>query len=173
MIGNNIKYTSHYASPLGPIIMASDGEALCGLWFDGQKHIPDKVLNDTKKKPDIPIFHDTRRWLDIYFSGNAPDFTPHVRLNASEFRMRVWQILLTIPYAQTTTYGHIASIIAQERAIRSVSAQAVGNAVGHNPVSIIIPCHRVLGAHNSLTGYAAGIDKKIELLKLENPAFQL
>lgn len=163
-----IQQKAHYQSPIGPLTMASDGNALVGLWFDGQLHFPITQLENCKENHNLHIFQETRRWLDMYFSGKTPDFTPEINIYATEFRKRVWEILLTIPYAQTTTYGNIADIIAKERGITSMSAQAVGNAVGHNPISIIIPCHRVLGSNKSLTGYAAGIDKKIFLLHLEN-----
>ena len=160
-------YTSHYDSPLGGITMASDGEALVGLWFDGQRHFAETLSEKATEYPDLPIFAQTRRWLDIYFSGRKPDFTPALRMCGTPFRRRVWEILLTIPYGKTLTYGEIAKLIACGTGTKSMSAQAVGGAVGHNPVSIIVPCHRVLGANGSLTGYAAGIDKKMRLLQLE------
>lgn len=160
-------YISHYDSPLGGITMASDGEALVGLWFDGQRHFAETLSEKATEYPDLPIFAQTRRWLDIYFSGRKPDFTPALRMCGTPFRRRVWEILLTIPYGKTLTYGEIAGLIACGTGTKSMSAQAVGGAVGHNPVSIIVPCHRVLGANGSLTGYAAGIDKKMRLLQLE------
>ena len=109
----------------------------------------------------------TRRWLDLYFSGREPGFTPALNPAGSAFRRAVWEILLKIPYGKTTTYGQIAREIAAARGLAKMSAQAVGGAVGHNEISIIIPCHRVIGAHGSLTGYASGIDRKIKLLQLE------
>ena len=161
-------YTAHYESPLGDITMASDGTALVGLWLDGQKYFADVLLDkEHKERTELPIFDETRRWLDIYFSGHVPDFTPPLKLTTNDFRKRVCQILLEIPYGKTMTYGEIAHHIAAERGQQSMSAQAVGGAVGHNPISIIIPCHRVIGADGSLTGYAGGIDKKIYLLRLE------
>ena len=160
-------YTAHYESPLGDIMMASDGTALVGLWLDGQKYFADVLLDkDHEERTELPIFDETRRWLDIYFSGQVPDFTPPLKLTTNDFRKRVCQILLEIPYGKTMTYGEIARRIAAERG-QSMSAQAVGGAVGHNPISIIIPCHSVIGADGSLTGYAGGIDKKIYLLQLE------
>lgn len=157
-----MRFTSTYASPLGGITLASDGEALTGLWFDGQKYFA-RGLSDGSEQRELPIFERTKQWLDLYFSGRTPDFTPPLRFDGeSPFRKRVWQILLTIPYGSTTTYGRIA-----RETGKNVSAQAVGGAVGHNPVSIIIPCHRVVGANGSLTGYAGGVDKKIRLLQLE------
>lgn len=147
--------------------MASDREALVGLWFDGQRHFAETLSEKATEYPDLLIFAQTRRWLDIYFSGRKPDFTPALRMCGTPFRRRVWEILLTIPYGKTLTYGEIAELIACKTGTKRMSAQAVGGAVGHNPVSIIVPCHRVLGAGGSLTGYAAGIDKKMRLLQLE------
>lgn len=159
-------YVSYYKSPIGNITMASDGESLCGLWFYGQKYFASTVKGETEDKT-LPVFEQTKKWLDIYFSGNEPDFTPKLSLNGSEFRMAVWDILLTIPYGSVMTYGEIAKILAKQSGIAKMSAQAVGGAVGHNPISIIVPCHRVVGTNGSLTGYAGGIDKKISLLKIE------
>lgn len=160
-------YIFHYDSSLGGITLASDGEALVGLWFDGQRHFAETLSEKATDYPDLPIFTQTCRWLDIYFSGRKPDFTPALRMRGTPFRCRVWEILLTIPYGKTLTYGEIAGLIACKTGTKRMSAQAVGGAVGHNPVSIIVPCHRVLGANGSLTGYAAGIDKKMRLLQLE------
>ncbi len=159
-------YTYHYYSPLGGITMASDGTALTGLWFDGQKYFAGTVSEEHIEK-SLPIFEDASKWLDIYFGGKGPDFMPPVAFETTPFRKVVWDILVTIPYGKTMTYGEIADIIAGQKGIDKMSAQAVGGAVGHNPVSIIIPCHRVVGTGGSLTGYAGGIDKKIQLLKLE------
>ena len=160
-------YTTHYQSPLGGITLASDGEALVGLWFDGQKYFADALGTRHEERDDLPVFDNTRRWLDTYFSGKAPDFTPKLSMRASDFRKRVWEILLTIPFGHTMTYGDIARLIAHERGIPTMSTQAVGGAVGHNPIPIIIPCHRVVGKNGKLTGYAAGIDIKEKLLNLE------
>ena len=159
-------YTFHYKSPLGSITLASNGESLTGLWFDGQKYFPHKLISESTVA-ELPIFTQTCNWLDIYFSGNIPDFTPPISLNTTPFRKAVYDILLTIPYGQTMTYGEIANIIAKQNGVERMSAQAVGCAVGRNPISIIIQCHRVVGADGSLTGYAGGLNKKIELLKLE------
>ena len=159
-------YTYHYTSPLGSITLASDGKSLTGLWFDGQKYFPYKLISESIET-ELPIFTQTCNWLDIYFSGRNPDFIPPISLNTTPFRKAVYDILLTIPYGHTMTYGEIANIIAKQKGVERMSAQAVGGAVGHNPVSIIIPCHRVVGADGSLTGYAGGLNKKIELLKLE------
>ena len=163
---NFMNYIWNYDSPLGGITLASDGEALVGLWFDGQKYFAD-TLEDEHEEKSLPIFDETCRWLDIYFSGTAPDFTPPLKMPASPFRKRVLEILLTIPFGDTMTYGEIASIIAREKGQKQMSAQAVGGAVRHNPVALIIPCHRVVGASGNLIGYAAGTDKKRRLLNME------
>lgn len=144
-------YTWHYDSPLGGITMASDGKALTGLWFDGQKHFAETLLPEHQERL-LPVFGDACRWLDLYLSGVVPDFTPALSLRCSPFRKRVCEIMLTIPYGQTMTYGEIAARIAEERGLPSMSAQAVGGAVGHNPISLIIPCHRVLGSGRSHPG---------------------
>lgn len=162
-----MNYIFHYTSPLGGLTLASDGEALTGLWFDGQKYFA-QTLDKENTESELPIFEQTIKWLDIYFSGKAPDFTPPLNLQTTEFCKSVCKIMLTIPYGQTMTYGEIAGIIAKQKNLKRMSAQAVGGAVGRNPISIIIPCHRVIGANGSLTGYAGGLDKKIKLLKLEN-----
>ncbi len=159
-------YTHHYYSPLGGITLASDGEAIVGLWFDGQKYYADTLDNEHMEKA-LPVFKETDRWLDIYFSGKQPDFTPKLNMRGTAFRKAVWNILLTIPYGQTMTYGQIAEIVAKQMGFDRMSAQAVGGAVGHNPVSLIIPCHRVVGSSGNLTGYAGGINKKIRLLQME------
>ena len=160
-------YTHHYISPLGGITMASDGKYLTGLWFDGQKYFAD-TLNAQHEEKNLDVFRQTDLWLDIYFSGKEPDFTPPLRMRGSEFRREVWQILLTIPFGKTTTYGEIAKILADRRGTNTMSAQAVGGAVGHNPISLIIPCHRVIGTNGALTGYAGGLDKKAWLLDMES-----
>ena len=159
-----MKYIKKYASPIGDLLLISDGEGLCGLYFVGEKYL-DKNLKAHEK--DLKIFKDTFNWLDLYFKGQEPPFIPKLNLIGSDFRKSVWEILLTIPYGQTTSYKNIAHIIAEKRSMDKMSPQAVGGAVGHNPISIIVPCHRVVGANGNLTGYAAGLDKKIALLKLE------
>ena len=154
-------YTAHYSSPIGDITMASDGKAIVGLWFDGQKYFADTLDVDHEERPDLPIFVETRRWLDHYFSGKVPDFTPPLAMRGSDFRKRVWQTLLEIPFGHTMTYGDIALRLGCR------SAQAIGGAVGHNSISLIIPCHRVVGTGGSLTGYAGGLDRKAWLLEME------
>ena len=161
-----MEYIHHYMSPLGGITIASDGEALTGLWFDGQKYFEANLPEEHEEKR-LEIFDITDKWLDIYFSGKEPDFTPPLSMKTTEFRKKVWKILLTIPYGKTMTYGEIAEKIAKDSGKAKMSAQAVGGAVGHNSISLIIPCHRVVGTNGSLTGYAGGIEKKKKLLELE------
>ena len=163
-------YIDRYHSPLGDITLASNGEALTGLWFEGQKYFGD-TLSSQQEEKELPVFEETKRWLDIYFQGKTPDFTPPLLLETTPFRRAVGEIMLSIPYGQTMTYGEIAERIATQRGIPKMSAQAVGGAVGHNSISNIIPCHRVVGTNGSLTGYAGGIDKKIKLLTLEKGEF--
>ena len=159
-------YTCHYPSPLGGMTMTGEGETLTGLWFDGQKG-QNRIISAEYPERDLPVFDQTCRWLDVYFSGEAPDFTPALTLKSTAFRKAVWELLLTIPYGRTMTYGQIADRIAVQTGIQRMSAQAVGGAVGHNPIALIIPCHRVIGAGGNLTGYAAGMDKKTALLQME------
>ena len=200
-------YTSRYLSPLGYLTMASDGESLIGLWFEGQKYFASTLGSQYRKCEDLSVFVETKRWLDSYFSGQVPDFTPKLMLRATPFRQAVWEILLTIPYGKTMTYGEIAkqyvetchgaslqgvmlqgaslqsaplqgatshdallhgaSLKGMSQPTKSMSAQAVGGAVGRNPISLIIPCHRVIGANDSLTGYAGGLERKKYLLDME------
>ena len=167
---NKIIYITYYDSILGKLTIACDGENIIGLWIEGQKYFADTIKNENIiKKDDISIFIKTKEWLDRYFRGERPDIK-ELKLSpkGSEFRQNVWKILCRIPYGQTITYGKIAKEIAKLMNKNSMSAQAIGNAVGHNPISIIIPCHRVVGTNGGLTGYAGGIDKKRELLELEN-----
>lgn len=159
-------YTCHYESPLGGFLLAADGIGLTGLWFDGEKYL-NKQLPTEHTEQETPILAETKRWLDIYFTGTEPDVFPPLHPDGSAFQQEVWEILLQIPYGKTTTYGKIARQLAGKRGIKRMSAQAVGGAVGHNRISILIPCHRVVGANGSLTGYAGGMNKKIKLLELE------
>ena len=162
-----MEYIWHYDSPLGGMTMAGDGQALTGLWFDRQRYFGLSFNRQqnvvTPPIVNLPVFEAACRWLDVYFAGGVPAFTPPLALHGTPFREDVWEILLTIPYGQTLSYGEIAARLAAPR----MSAQAVGGAVGHNPVAIIVPCHRVIGADGSLTGYAAGLDRKRRLLQLE------
>ena len=161
-----MEYFTRYGSPLGEITLTGDGTALTGLWLPGQNQHPD-IPERQAAGNDFPGFADTVRWLDLYFAGKDPGFVPAIRLNTTPFRKEVCGLLLRIPYGRTTTYGEIARRIAKDRGILRMSAQAVGGAVGHNPVSVIIPCHRVLGANGELTGYAGGIGYKVKLLETE------
>lgn len=158
-------FTANYDSPLGGITLASDGQALTGLWLDGQKHFGSTLEIASSTTSELPVLDETRRWLDIYFSGRKPDFTPPLQLLGTAFQQRVWKSLLAIPYGQTVTYGELASRLGCR------SAQAIGGAVGRNPIAIIVPCHRVVGAGGALTGYAGGIDRKRALLQLESHNF--
>lgn len=167
-----MEFTAPYTSPLGAMTLASDGERLTGLWFDRQKHFALMLDAVHEPRPDLQVLVDTRRWLDIYFAGQEPDFTPPFRLKVTPFRAAVCRMLLSIPYGETTTYGALAQRFAQENGLSHFSAQAVAGAVAHNPISLIIPCHRVIGADGSLTGYAAGLGIKEQLLQLEANGIQ-
>lgn len=164
-----MEYKCFYEAAIGRIILTSDGENLTGLWFTTTRFRDRGEIEKEQFDETLPIFHMTYKWLDAYFKGQNPkiDNIP-IRLSGSAFCLRVWEILKTIPYGQTRTYGEIAKQIAAEQGKAKMSAQAVGFAVGHNPISIIIPCHRVVGAKGNLTGYGGGLDKKIQLLSLEN-----
>ena len=159
-------YTWHFDSPLGGITLAGNGDALTGLWFDGQKHFGAALHGAQEEKP-LPILEEAVKWLELYFSGKNPGFTPKLSISATPFQEAVWEILLTIPFGQVVTYGEIAARLAGKRGLDRMSARAVGGAVGRNPISLIIPCHRVVGSNGSLTGYAGGVDKKRFLLSLE------
>ncbi|MCD8066179.1 MAG: methylated-DNA--[protein]-cysteine S-methyltransferase [Oscillospiraceae bacterium] len=161
-----MQYTCHYASPLGGILLAADEVGLTGLWFEGQKYFA-KLLDKEHEERKTPCLTEAARWLDVYFAGREPDFDVPLHFTGTDFQNEVWGILRTIPYGRTMTYGEIAKQIAERRGLARMSAQAVGGAVGHNEISIIVPCHRVVGTNGSLTGYAGGIDKKIKLLTLE------
>ena len=160
-------YTAHYDAPLGDITLASDGTALIGLWFSVGTQASSPTTGRTQEyaPTELPVFGETCRWLDIYFAGQIPDFTPPLLLRGTAFQQHVWEALLTIPYGQTVTYGELA------RRLGCRSAQAVGGAVGRNSIAIIVPCHRVVGTGGSLIGYAAGLDRKRALLQLESHIF--
>lgn len=166
-----MQYTSHYQSPVGNILLAADEIGLTGLWFEGQKYFA-LYLDKEHEEKELPIFKQTKRWLDVYFSGKEPDFSVPLHFTGTDFQNEVWEILYSIPYGTTMTYGEIAKQIAAKRGLKRMSAQAIGGAVGHNEISIIVPCHRVVGSSGSLTGYAGGIDKKIWLLTLEKVDMQ-
>lgn len=163
---STLEYISRWQSPLGGITLASDGDALTGLWFDGQKYFG-AGLSPNAVEGELPVFRQTRRWLETYFAGRAPDFTPPLGPAGTPFRLSVWTVLGKIPYGKTATYGEVARELARVRGMEHTSARAVGGAVGRNPISIIIPCHRVLGQGGALTGYAGGLDRKAALLALE------
>ena len=160
-------YINHYQSPLGGMTMSSNGEELTGLWFDSSQQNSSSLKGVKREKTNnsSKVFDEAEEWLNIYFTGRAPDFMPNISLDGTEFQKAVWDILLSIPYGEIMTYGEIADQIA--RGIKRMSAQAVGGAVSHNPISLIVPCHRVVGRNGKLTGYAGGIDKKLRLLRLE------
>lgn len=161
-------YTINYESPVGRLNIASDGKNIVGLWIVGQKYFRDTIKGDIQEKPDQPELLAAKEWLNRYFAGSKPEISelPLAPIG-SEFRQEVWSILCEIPYGKVITYGDIAKKMAAKMNKEHMSGQAVGGAVGHNPVSIIIPCHRVVGSNGSLTGFAGGITKKIQLLKHE------
>ena len=154
-----MKYISHYKSPIGDVLLASDGKFLTGLWFYKQKYFA-KNLNNVPKEKDLEIFRLTRKWLDLYFQGIKPTFKIPIKFIGTDFQKRVWNNLLQIPYGQLITYSNMAKNL-------NTSPRAIGTTVGKNPISIIVPCHRVIGRNRKLTGYAGGIDKKEYLLNLE------
>lgn len=162
-------YKTHYHSPIGELVIVSDENSIVGLWIEGQKYFFDVLKEKKVSSNQIDILKKAKEWLDRYFDLKEPDIN-ELPLSpiGGEFRQKVWKILCEIPYGEIMTYGEIAKRIAKEMNKKSMSAQAIGNAVGHNPISIIIPCHRVVGSNGNLTGYAGGIDKKIQLLELEN-----
>ena len=162
-----MKYTCHYPSPLGGVTLASDGTALTGLWFDGQKYFG-QGLDGAPEERELPVFVEAARWLDLYFSGRDPGFTPPLRPAGTPFQLSVWAALSRIPFGGTATYGEIARELGRGEG-RGTSARAVGGAVGRNPISLMIPCHRVVGS-GGLTGYAGGLDRKARLLALEQAA---
>lgn len=164
------RYSQYYQSPLGRMLLISDGGLLTGLYFDRQKYLPCFVPEPQAKT--FQVFEAAKRWLDAYFSGEDPGFTPPLGLEGSPFRRAVWDVLLTIPFGKTITYTQIAERIARQMGIKRVSARAVGNAVAHNPISLIIPCHRVVGHKGSLTGYGGGIERKAWLLVMEGVDMQ-
>ena len=161
-----MNYICHVITPLGGMTLASDGTSLTGLWFDGQKYFGSTLTGPPTEKR-LPVFEEAERWLRDYFSGKMPGALPPLALHGTVFQLAVWEILRTIPYGETVTYGEIAARLAAQQGRQHLSAQAVGNAVGHNPISILIPCHRVIGVNGSLTGYAGGMERKRALLELE------
>jgi methylated-DNA-[protein]-cysteine S-methyltransferase len=164
-------YSTTYRSPVGTLTLACDEKnRLVGLWIDGQKYHGETVTEAMNEHADMPIFRIAKEWLDRYFAGENPGISELALApggSSSRFHQDVWDILCEIPYGRVITYGDIAKKTAAKMGKRSMSGQAVGGAVGHNPISIIIPCHRVVGANGSLTGYAGGIGIKVKLLELE------
>lgn len=161
-----MQYTSRYRSPLGEMLLAADESGMTGLWFAGQKYFA-RHLDKEQVEKEIPLFTTVKQWLDVYFAGREPDFTVPLHFTGTAFQNEVWGILCAIPYGRTTTYGEIAKQLAARRGLPHMSARAVGGAVGHNPISILVPCHRVVGLGGSLTGYAGGLERKRCLLALE------
>ncbi len=163
-----MNYSMTYSSPIGRILLSSDGENITGLWMEGQKYYLENVKEKLAEKPDLKVFQLARKWLDSYFSGERPSISEiPLAPQGGEFRKAIWKMLCEIPYGEYTTYGELAKKMAERVGKTKMSAQAVGGAVGHNPISIIIPCHRVVGTNGSLTGYSGGLGKKIKLLELE------
>jgi methylated-DNA-[protein]-cysteine S-methyltransferase len=161
-------YSTGYLSPVGSIMLASDGDNLVGLWIEGQKYFLDTVVGEVKENSDVPVLRAAKKWLDKYFAGEKPAISAlPLAPNGGSFRRIIWNILCEIPYGTYSTYGEVAKTAAMRMNKKSMSSQAVGGAVAHNPISIIIPCHRVVGTHGSLTGYAGGISKKLRLLEHE------
>ena len=161
-------YTTSYSSPVGQLMLASEGESLIGLWLEGQKYFAASVKDGLEENSGLPIFTVTKKWLDAYFCGLEPAASElPLAPRGSDFRKAVWEILCDIPYGHYITYGEIAKKMAARMNKAGMSSQAVGGAVGHNPISIIIPCHRVVGTNGSLTGYAGGLENKKKLLALE------
>ena len=161
-------YATTCPSPVGALTLGSDGENLIGVWLEGQKYFGGTIGKDLRRQDGLPIFAAARDWLARYFAGEKPQPSElPLRPIGGEFRQQVWRLLCRIPYGQVTTYGALAKELAAQMARDSMSSQAVGGAVGHNPISIIIPCHRLVGADGSLTGYAGGIAAKVKLLEHE------
>lgn len=161
-----MEYINHCTSPIGKILLSSNGTELTGLWFEGQRYFPSYLKEESEEK-NLPLFDVAKKWLDLYFDGKNPTIKVPLKLTGTPFQKEVWNILCDIPYGTTVTYGDIAKELATKRNLPRFSAQAVGGAVGHNNISIIVPCHRVVGANGSLTGYAGGIERKIYLLERE------
>ena len=161
-------YLTNYNSPIGKLTIASDGINIKGLWLENQKYFMKSIKEETQVNDNLKIFIEAKKWLDKYFNGENPNIKElSLSLDGSDFRLDVWKLLSEIPYGKVITYGDISKKLAIIYNKKNMSSQAVGGAVGHNPISILIPCHRVIGSNKSLTGYAGGIDKKIKLLELE------
>lgn len=161
-----MEYTCEYASPIGRLLLSCDSSGLTGVWFEGQRYFA-RTLGTHVDAPEHPILQQACRWLDAYFQNDTPAPLPPLHPRGTEFQRVVWQFLLQIPLGHTTTYGQLSEQVKKHLGKAHMSAQAIGSAVGHNPLSILIPCHRVLGADGSLTGYAGGLERKEALLSLE------
>ncbi len=157
---------TYYHSPLGTLLIAAEEAHITGVWFEGQSYFA-QTLDPQTEEVETPVLLEAKRWLDMYFSGRKPDCLPPLRPRGTAFQQEVWEILLTIAYGKTMTYGEIAVILAKKQGRAHMSAQAIGGAVGHNPISILIPCHRVVGKDGAMTGYAGGVNRKLALLQLE------
>ncbi|AYW45968.1 methylated-DNA--protein-cysteine methyltransferase [Tetragenococcus koreensis] len=155
-------YMNKTDSPLGPLVLTSDGENLTGLWFENRS-----TIQESWQEKELPIFTETQSWLQEYFTGKDPAWMLPVKPEGTDYRKNVWKALLEVPYGETTSYKDIAQMVDAASPDRKTSARAVGGAVGKNPISIIIPCHRIIGSDGDLTGYGGGIDRKIKLLELE------
>ena len=161
-----MQYLTHYQSPIGQLTLTSDGSALTGVWHANQQDFADQ-FNDTFEESDLLVFAKARAWLDAYFKGERPEIDFELNPQGSEFRQQVWHYLRQIPYGKTVTYSEIAKDIARLRGKQKMAAQAIGGAVGSNPISLVVPCHRVVGKNGNLTGYGGGLDVKMQLLELE------
>ena len=161
-----MQYIMRYDSPIGRMLLASDGQALTGAWFEGQRYFAAGLTAEREQKP-LPVLEQAARWLDVYFSGKDPGCTPPLKPTGTPFQTAVWALLVQIPYGAVATYGDLARELERQGSRQKTSARAVGGAAGRNPVSVFIPCHRVIGTDGSLTGYAAGLEIKKSLLALE------
>ena len=161
-------YKTDYNAPIGRMMIVSDDTRIVGVWLEGQKYFGGVIGEDLLRQDDLPVLQEAKSWLDRYFAGNKPQISElPLAPRGNAFRQAVWRILCAIPYGEVVTYGDIAKEIARQRGIKTMSAQAIGGAVGHNPISVIIPCHRVVGVNGNLTGYAGGLEVKIKLLTHE------
>ncbi len=168
-----VRCVSRYHSPLGSLVLAGEGDALVGLWFEGQRYFPADLPATVLPVCALPVFRQTAAWLDAYFGGCVPGFMPVLQFRGTPFQRQVWEVLMHIPYGTTVTYKEVAQEVARLQGRTALSAQAVGGAVGRNPVSLLVPCHRVVGAGGNLTGYAGGLERKRWLLDLERRVTRL
>lgn len=162
-----MQYITYYDSPLGRMLLSADDAGLTGVWFEGQKYYARTIEKEDFEEVEVSVLSLAKNWLNLYFTGHIPDFEVPLHPKGTDFQKEVWDILCAIPYGQVMTYKEIAEQIAKQKGLSRMSAQAVGGAVGHNPISIIIPCHRVVGSDGKLTGYAGGLARKEKLLAME------